>query len=48
MTIKTEDDYKVALERLEKLWDAEAGSAEEKELEELAVEVENYEKLTLD
>lgn len=43
--IKTEADYEAALERIEALMDAMAGSAEEDELEVLSFLVEAYEKV---
>ena len=41
--IKTEVDYKVALERIETLWDAEPNTKKGDELAILAILVENYE-----
>ena len=42
--LKTEDDYNAALKRIEKLFDAEQGTAEADELELLVALVELYEK----
>ena len=41
--IRTEDEYEQALEHLEKLMDSTPGSSEEKELEMLAIMIEEYE-----
>lgn len=41
--IKTKKDYQVALERLEKIFDAKKGSAEGDELEVLSILIEKYE-----
>lgn len=41
--IKTEKDYNAALERLEKIFDAEPGTKQGDELELLALLIENYE-----
>jgi HTH-type transcriptional regulator/antitoxin HigA len=46
--IRDEEDYKVALERIEQLWDAEPGTPEADELEVLVVLVEAYEKEEFD
>ena len=43
-SIKTEAEYYNALLRIESLWDATAGTPEEKELDRLASMVETYEK----
>ena len=42
--IKTEKDYEKALERLEKIFDAELGSKDGDELEILSILIEKYEK----
>jgi HTH-type transcriptional regulator/antitoxin HigA len=42
--IKTEADYKLALERLEEIFDAKLDSNEGDELEILAILIDNYEK----
>ena len=42
--IKTEEDYEKALERLEKIFDAKAGSKAGEELEVLSILIDNYEK----
>ncbi|RQP09090.1 MAG: helix-turn-helix domain-containing protein [Chryseobacterium sp.] len=41
--IKTEEDYKRALERLEEIFDADSGTKEGDELEVLGILIENYE-----
>ena len=41
--IRTEVEYKQALARVEKLMDSAPGSAEEKELEMLAIMIDEYE-----
>ena len=41
--IKTEEEYRSALERIDKLMDAEPGTEEFDELELLAKHVDNYE-----
>jgi HTH-type transcriptional regulator/antitoxin HigA len=41
--IKTEDDYQMALQRLEEVFDAKNGSAEGDELELLGILISNYE-----
>ncbi len=41
--IKTEDDYQMALQRLEEVFDAKIGSAEGDELELLGILISNYE-----
>jgi HTH-type transcriptional regulator/antitoxin HigA len=41
--IKTEDDYKASLARIEVLWDAEPNTKKGDELSVLAILVENYE-----
>lgn len=42
--IKTEDDYKLALKRLEVIFDAEPGTSEGEELDLLSLLIDNYEK----
>jgi HTH-type transcriptional regulator / antitoxin HigA len=42
--IRTEEEYQVALKRLEEIWDAEPGSPESDELDVLSVLVEAYEE----
>ena len=42
--IKTEEDYKISLERLEYIFDAKSGSKEGDELEVLSILIDNYEK----
>ena len=42
-SIKTEQDYKDALERLEEIFDSKFGSKEGEELEALGVSIEEYE-----
>ena len=46
--IKTEEEYEAALERIEELFDVEANTPEEDELELLALLVEKYEEETCD
>jgi len=41
--IRTEEEYKAALARIDEIFDAEMGSAEDEELDELADLVESYE-----
>jgi len=43
--IKTEEQYKQALKRLEVIFDAEPGSAEGDELDLLSLLIDNYEKI---
>lgn len=43
--IKTEDDYKLALKRLEVIFDAEPGTSEGEELDLLSLLIDNYEKI---
>jgi len=43
--IKTEEDYRQALKRLELIFDSEPGTAEGDELELLSLLVDNYEKI---
>jgi HTH-type transcriptional regulator / antitoxin HigA len=40
--IRTEEDYEAALARIEKIWDAEAGTVESDELDVLSILVEAY------
>ena len=42
-SIRTEEEYEAALARLDEIFDAEAGSAEDEELDDLADLVESYE-----
>ena len=42
-TIRTEEEYEAALARIDEIFDAEVGSAEDEELDELADLVESYE-----
>jgi HTH-type transcriptional regulator / antitoxin HigA len=42
--IRTEEDYKAALIRIEKIWDSESGTPEDDELEILVSQVERYER----
>ena len=42
--IRTEEEYEIALARLEKIWDAEPGTPESDELDVLSVLVEAYEE----
>ena len=42
-SIKTEEDYNAALERLEVIFDAKRGSSEGEQLEMLGILIENYE-----
>lgn len=42
-SIRTEEEYQAALARIDEIFDAEVGSAEDKELDELADLVESYE-----
>lgn len=48
--IRTEEDYALAIERLEVIFEAKAGSKEGDELEILSILIENYEneKVTID
>ena len=41
--IKNDDDHRAALKRIDALWNAEAGSDEAAELDELATLVDDYE-----
>lgn len=41
--VKTEDDYKATLARIEEIWDAEPNTKQGDELSVLAILVENYE-----
>jgi HTH-type transcriptional regulator/antitoxin HigA len=43
--IKTEDDYKLALKRLEVIFDTEPGTPEGEELDLLSLLIDNYEKI---
>ena len=43
--IKTEDEYKSALKRLEVIFDAEPGTSEGEELDLLSLLIDNYEKI---
>jgi HTH-type transcriptional regulator / antitoxin HigA len=43
--IRTEADYKAAMQRIEAVWSATAGTPEGDELEVLAILVEAYERL---
>ncbi len=43
ISIKTENDYNIVLERLEEIFDAKLGTPEGKELEVLAKLIEEYE-----
>ncbi len=43
--IKTENEYKLALTRLEVIFDAEPGTAEGEELDLLSLLIDNYEKM---
>ena len=43
--IKTEDKYKLALKRLEVIFDAEPGTVEGEELDLLSLLIDNYEKI---
>lgn len=43
--IKTEEEYNLALARLEKIFDAEVGTPEGDELELLSLLIDNYEKI---
>ncbi|MFP5040710.1 hypothetical protein [Parasediminibacterium sp. JCM 36343] len=43
-SIKTENDYQLAIARLELIFDATIGSAEGDELEILGILIDNYEK----
>lgn len=43
--IKTEEEYKIALERLEEIFDSEPGTREGDELELLSILIDNYEKI---
>ncbi|MEI6142550.1 MAG: XRE family transcriptional regulator [Mariniphaga sp.] len=43
--IKTESDYKLALQRLEVIFDAEPGTDEGDELDLLSLLIDNYEKI---
>lgn len=45
-TIRTEAEYEQALARAEELMDADAGSIEEKELEMLAIMIDEYERFS--
>ena len=45
MLIKTEQDYKKALERLDALFDAPIGTPEGKEADKLAADIERYEQV---
>ena len=42
-SIRTEEEYEAALARIDEIFDAETGSAEDEELDELADLVESYE-----
>ena len=43
--IKTDEDYREALNRLEVIFDAQLNTAESNELEVLAILINNYEKI---
>jgi HTH-type transcriptional regulator/antitoxin HigA len=43
--IKTEQDYKTVMERLETIFDAQPGTSEGDELEVLSVLIDNYERM---
>ena len=45
--IRTEEDYDIALKRLEKIFDAKPGTNKGDELEVLALLIEDYEDKTL-
>lgn len=45
--IKSEEDYQIALERLEKLFHAESGTKEQEELDILMIFIEKYEDETV-